>query len=208
MVHPHIHGRVLEVGAGQGANTQLLCKRSEIQWTCMEPDPKLAGEICKRIENGVLPKNCENFQGVFQNLPASFPYNTILYIDVLENIQDDWNEVRQAVNHLSTVGKLIVLGPAHNWLYSEFDSAIGHFRRYARKTLPFLATQNLLLEKTVYLDSAGFFLSLGHRLLFHRKMPSQSQIMFWDRWIVPLSQRLDPLLVQSMGKSVLGVWQR
>jgi hypothetical protein len=117
-------------------------------------------------------------------------------------------EIRQATNHLSPTGQLIVLSPAHNWLYSQFDSAVGHYRRYTRKKLQALATQSLLRGTTIYLDSVGLFLSLGNRLLLHRRMPSLSQIMFWDRWIVPLSRYLDPLFGQRIGKSVLGVWQR
>ena len=56
-------------------------------------------------------------------------YDTILYIDVLEHIEDDYAEIKHAMGLLTSGGRIIIVSPAHNWLYNPCDKAVGHFRR-------------------------------------------------------------------------------
>ena len=58
------------------------------------------------------------------------------------------------------------------------------------------------------LDAAGFFLSLGNRVLLRSASPSPQQIAFWDKAVVPLSRVLDRCLGYRFGKSVLAVWTK
>ena len=58
------------------------------------------------------------------------------------------------------------------------------------------------------MDSVGMLASLGNRLLLKSAMPTAQQIAVWDRLMVPLSRLADPLLLHTLGKSVLGVWTR
>jgi hypothetical protein len=102
---------------------------------------------------------------------------------------------------------VIVLAPAHQWLFTPFDSAIGHFRRYTRKTLAAAAPPELHTEKLIYLDAVGLAASLANRLLLKQSMPTHAQIQTWDRLMVPISRLLDPLLGNRAGKSVLGIWR-
>ena len=111
-----------------------------------------------------------------------------------------------AAAHLNRGGHIVVLSPAHPFLFTPFDSAIGHFRRYTRDSLRQAAPPQLALRKLIYLDSAGMLASLGNRLLLRSAMPTEKQILAWDRFLVPISRVLDPLLDGRAGKSVLGVW--
>jgi hypothetical protein len=54
---------------------------------------------------------------------------------VIEHIEDSTAELRRAVDLLAPGGHLLILVPAFNYLYSPFDKAIGHFRRYDKKIL-------------------------------------------------------------------------
>ena len=101
-----------------------------------------------------------------------------------------------------------MLSPAHPWLFTPFDAAIGHYRRYTRKTLAALAPPTLVQERLDYLDSAGLLLSLGNRLFLKSAHPTAAQILLWDRRVVPVSRVLDPLLRRRAGKSVLAIWRR
>ncbi|NIQ14480.1 MAG: methyltransferase type 12, partial [Candidatus Dadabacteria bacterium] len=112
-------------------------------------------------------------------------YDTILYIDVLEHIEDDYNELQSAKKLLSDTGTLIILSPAHQWLFSEFDEAIGHHRRYTKATLLKIIPDELNLINIRYLDSIGLFASLANRVLMRKSIPSMNQIKFWDRVMVP-----------------------
>ncbi len=105
-------------------------------------------------------------------------------------------------------GHLIVLSPAHPWLYTPFDKAIGHFRRYSRDTLLAVAPPALRLTSIHYLDSMGMLASLANKLFLKSATPTLGQIRFWDRVMVPCSKVLDVLTAHRFGKSLLAIWQR
>ena len=90
-----------------------------------------------------------------------------------------------------------MLSPAHPFLFTPFDAAIGHFRRYTRASLHRAAPATLSLEKLVYLDAAGMLASAGNRLLLRSAMPTERQILTWDRLLVPVSRRDRPDLCRA-----------
>jgi 2-polyprenyl-3-methyl-5-hydroxy-6-metoxy-1,4-benzoquinol methylase len=203
-----VRGEVLEVGAGIGANTVALADLSYKRWTCLEPDAVLAA----RIE---LPPGGrhQTAVGTIGDLSAdakfeTLLYDTILYIDVLEHIEDDRGEMARAAARLKPGGALIVLSPAHPFLFTPFDAAIGHFRRYTRASLHQTAPATLSIEKLIYLDAAGMLASAGNRMLLRSAMPTERQILTWDRLLVPVSRLIDPLLAGRVGKNVLGIWRK
>jgi SAM-dependent methyltransferase len=194
-LHPYIHGDVLEVGAGLGANTAVLRNVTKGRWLCLEPDPALARSL----------QGHELRVGTVQDIEAE-RFDTILYIDVLEHIEGDAAELKRAAALLRPGGRVIVLSPAHQSLYSPFDAEIGHFRRYDRASLSRISP--CPLERIFYLDSMGLFASAANRLLLKQSMPTLRQIQTWDRWIIPVSRLMDPLLGFCLGKTIVGVWKR
>jgi SAM-dependent methyltransferase len=202
-----IAGRVLDVGAGIGSNVPFLYNRDVAEWTCLEPDPELARRIEQRIATGAAPQECRVIVGTTASLDPGAAFDTILYIDVLEHVADDATELARARTHLAPGGRLVVLAPAHEFLFSPFDAAIGHYRRYSRARLMQLAPSQSAPVLCAMLDSAGFFASLANRAVLSQRMPTPRQIAFWDAWLVPLSRRLDPLLGRRFGKTVVAVWR-
>ena len=204
-----IQGDVLEVGAGLGGTTKVLCHEAIDSWTCLEPDAQLVEQLRTEIAHD-SPLGARPIQvttGTLADVPAGALFDTILYIDVLEHIENDRAEMLAAAQHLSPRGHLIVLSPAHNWLFSPFDQAIGHFRRYTRASLRDAAPQQLELVRLRYLDSVGLLASLANRTVLRSGHPTKSQIRFWDTCMVPLSRFVDPLFGYRVGKSVIGVWR-
>jgi len=197
-----VGGDVLEVGAGIGANTKLLSKLLYRRWVCLEPDQELIRYI-ELPPGGKLQKA----EGSIEDLPEEERFDTILYIDVLEHIQDDRRELIRAKQHLRPGGNLIVLSPAWPFLFSPFDRAIGHYRRYTRESLRAAAPTGIEERRVVYLDSAGLLASAGNRLLLRSRMPAEKQILTWDRVLVPVSRVIDGWLGWRVGKTVLGIWQ-
>jgi len=135
-------------------------------------------------------------------------YDTILYIDVLEHIETDAAEMAAAAELLRPGGHLAVLSPAFPWLFTEFDAAIGHHRRYTRGTLTALSPRSLVRRRCWYLDSVGLLASLANRFLLRASMPTKAQIRLWDRSFVPLSMWVDRLIGHSVGRSILAVWEK
>jgi len=203
-----LKGDVLEVGAGLGGTTEILCDGSQNSWLCLEPDQEMTESIRKKISAGELPACCRAQAGFRSELPESALFDAILYIDVLEHIENDKEEALGAVGHLKTGGHLIVLSPAHQFLYSPFDKAIGHYRRYSLEELRSAIPASLEPVSLRYLDSVGLFASLGNRMLLRQSMPTEDQILFWDRVLIPVSQIVDPILGYQFGKTVVGIWKK
>lgn len=206
MLRPFITGRVLEVGAGLGATTAVLATLPHSGWTCLEPDPDLAAALGRELANRNLPP-VELRCRCVADLVDVERYDTILYIDVLEHIADHREELARAARCLRPGGHLVVLAPAHPWLYSAFDSAVGHHRRYQRRSLAAITPDGLAVVRALYLDSVGLLASLANRCLMRQSQPTAAQIAFWDGALVPLSRYLDPLLGYRLGKTILTVWQ-
>jgi hypothetical protein len=207
-ITPFLGAEVLEVGAGLGGTTRLLCREGHGSWLCLEPDAELAGMLTQAHQRGELPQCCQVEVGTLAQLPPDHSFDTILYIDVLEHIEDDRGELERAAARLMPVGHLVVLSPAHPWLYSPFDRAIGHYRRYTRLSLRALTPPGTVLVRSIYLDSIGLLASLGNRLVLRHAMPSSRQIAFWDKVLVRCSRVVDPLFLHALGKSVVTVWRR
>jgi Methyltransferase domain len=197
----YIKGNILEVGAGLGSNTNLLHNPQCHQWLCLEPDYQLFTALQIAISSQEIP-NCQAQNGTIDLLEDQL-FDSILYLDVLEHIQDDKKEVIQVVQRLNIGGYLIILCPAHQWLFSPFDIAVGHYRRYNKASLKAVMPDNIQIIKLVYLDSIGLLANLGNRLLLKQSKPSSNQIEIWDKFMVSLSRLVDPLISYRAGKSVL-----
>lgn len=205
-IKPYIKGQVLEVGAGIAATTQLLNDGSAKKWILLEPDKEMSALLERKMESGELPANCLVQTGTIGRVNASF--DTIIYIDVLEHIEQDANELQKAAALLNAGGTIIVLSPAFNFLYNPFDKAIGHYRRYNKKMLKKITPAVLTLISIRYYDSTGYFAALMNKLLLRKKYPSQQQVLFWDNWLVPVSTITDKVFFHSFGKSIIAVWNK
>lgn len=206
LIRPYFGKRVVEVGAGLGATTQVMCDGLQEEWICLEPDPALRNEIDRLIADRRLPDCCRTRGGFVADLPLDASPDTLIYIDVLEHIAEDHLELERAAARLATGGHLIVLSPAFNFLYSSFDKSIGHYRRYDRKMFQALTPSGCHLERLFYLDSIGMTTSLMNRFLLSQSMPTVQQIKFWDTYLIPVARMTDRLIGYRFGRSILGVW--
>jgi SAM-dependent methyltransferase len=207
-IRAYLTGNVLEVGAGIGANTEVLQNDRASSWTCLEPDPALADRMRFRFQARTDLATCKVAVGTIETIDSNLQFDTILYIDVLEHIAEDHAELARASGVLRPGGRIIVLAPAHQWLFTPFDRAIGHVRRYDKATLAACTPRDCHLERIIYLDSVGLLASLGNRLILRQAEPGLNQILFWDRFLVPFSRFVDPITFHGIGKSILGIWKK
>jgi len=207
-IEPCLRGRVLEVGAGIGANAAALLTPDVEHWLCLEPDPRLAARIRGRLAANSLARRCRVLVGTLQSLRAAPHFDVVIYLDVLEHIEDDRGELLRAAERLAPGGHLAVLSPAYPALYTEYDAKIGHHRRYTRASLRAVAPQSLREERLENLDCIGALASLANRLLLRQGEMGARQLQLWDRAMVPVSRVVDPLLGRAVGRSVLGIWRK
>jgi hypothetical protein len=113
-----------------------------------------------------------------------------------------------AAERLAPGGHLVVLCPAHQAVYSPFDAAIGHYRRYDRSGLLGLTPRSLVPVTTFYLDSLGLVLSAVNRYVAKQSSPTPATIRIWDSSVVPLSRLFDSLTGYRLGRSVIGIWKK
>jgi len=205
LLQDYLKGDVLEVGAGKGNNTILLNSKRYSRWVSLEPDHELAEYLRKNIQENQYHENHEVINGTITSLGSAYMFDTILYIDVLEHIEDDKEELNKASCHLKPGGNLIILAPALPVLYSQFDAGIGHFRRYTKKTLKNIVPLSFKIERLLYLDSIGLFVSMGNRLFLRQRMPNFRQLRIWDSLIIPCSRRIDRVTGYRIGKSILAI---
>jgi SAM-dependent methyltransferase len=208
MLSSFLSGTVMEVGAGIGSNINFLDQNDIQEWFLVEPDPGFGDILSNKIRLGELPAKCRVIQGTISSVPGHLLFNTILYIDVIEHIEEHEKEIETAISHLRPGGFLIILAPAHPGLYSEFDKTIGHYRRYTlQQAQSLFPTDKGTFVKACYIDHVGYFLSFLNRWIFRKSSPSINTVQVWDRWLVPVSRKIDKLFGYRYGKSLLLVWQ-
>jgi len=206
-LQPYCGINILDVGAGIGATARAFRDHECDRWFALEPDEKLATQAGLAAKAGEFQANFKIQIGSTKELDHSELFDTILYIDVLEHISDHKEELTRVAKHLLPGGRIIVLSPAHQWLFTPFDQAVGHVRRYNRDSLLSAKPEHLSVERIFYLDSIGMMASLGNRLVLRTAMPNLTQIKIWDDWMVPLSTVVDKLTFNRIGKSIVGIFQ-
>ena len=178
-----IKGNILEVGAGIGSFTKNYIDKAE-KITLSEIDLNNYEIISKKFKNNKIKITNK----VTEKLNDT--YNTIMYLNVLEHIKNDKQEIKLALSKLNTGGHLIILVPAHQKLYSKFDKEIGHFRRYNISFFKKIKIKNVRVKKLVYLDMVGYILYFLNKLFFKEEIyPSQLKVFLWDKIFSPITIR-------------------
>ena len=199
---PYLKGDLCEVGAGRADNFPYLHVPGVQSLVGLEPDERLAQAASLNLQN-----NQQIICGSWEKIPEQ-EFDGIIYLDVLEHIENDQQELNRALSHLRPGGHLMILVPAHQFLYTPFDKKIGHYRRYNKKMLNGVIPKALTCQCLRYLDSVGVAASMANRLLLKTADPTPKQIAIWDKLMIPCSRLLDPLLGHQFGKSLLGIWAK
>lgn len=198
LVKDYIVGDVSEVGPGNGIFYQLYKELAE-KIDLYEPSSNFIDQLNKKKNKSTFIYN--NYFQQKENY-----YDTIIYMDVIEHIQDDIEEISKASKSLKKDGKLIINVPAFQHLYSNFDRDIDHKKRYHKQDFINISKKlNLKIIELKYYDSIGYFLSLiSKKMNLNYKKNFDKKIKLWDT-LVPFSRVLDSIILNSLGKSLIFV---
>ena len=201
LIKNYLSGKLLEVGPGKGGLTFFYSQFVK-KPTLIEPEKKLYKLLKKKFKkNNFVIKNC-----TISKIQKKF--DTIIYFDVLEHIEDDLKEIKTASKKLKKNRYLIFSVPAYQSFYSSFDKSVGHYKRYNKKDFIKISKKTgLKIDKLIYYDSIGFFLLVLNRIFSLKQTNLKNKLFFWNL-LIPLSKIIDFFTFNKFGKSLLCVFKK
>jgi hypothetical protein len=117
---------LVDVGAGIGLIGEFLHDaRPDATYRFVEPIAFLEAELEERYGAGANAKDESRFEDA----------SVVTLLDVLEHQEDDRAFMTELVAKLEPGTTLVVTVPAGSYLWSSWDEALGHYRRYDRDSL-------------------------------------------------------------------------
>jgi hypothetical protein len=160
--------KILDVGCGDAFISGQLQRSFELD-RYDGLDTNLSDSQIKQLSQ--TRKNINLYKNI-NDLKIEY-YNLILFLDVIEHVEDDYVFLNDVVNKYASYGAVILItAPAFNFLFSSHDRFLGHFRRYSLKQLNVLI-HNLRFE---CLSSGYLFLSI---------LPLRLLSVGFERFITP-----------------------
>lgn len=180
--------RILEFGAGTGNLAIHVSQMAPTRVNCVEIDESLI-----RILN---EREFQTFRDLESATNKLGRFDLIYSSNVLEHIEDDFSTlVALRESLVPSTGILILYLPAHQWLFSDLDRHVGHFRRYSKKQLLELITRaNFSVTEIHYTDTLGVLASLAIKILGYKgtlNIGSVRTMLLYDRLVHPVSKFLD-----------------
>ena len=199
---------VVEVGAGTGNFTSLLLTTEPSLHFALEPAANVFARLAERFAG--VP-NVRALRGTLADLSGEVAggADTVMYVNVLEHIEDDRRELERARETLRPGGHLCVFVPALPWLYGTADAAFGHHRRYTRGVLAGLvAAAGFRTVKLRHFDIAGILPWFVLFRVLKRPCFTAGQAKWYDRLAVPALRRMESAVAPPAGKNLLLVARR
>lgn len=158
---PNIEGDVLEVGAGSGLYVDIMASYGPLD--VIEVDE----ETCDALEQHDAVRT--SYRVGIPELQTDRRYGLIGAFDVLEHIESDSSALQWVSDHLTDNGVFIATVPAYQWLYSDHDRAVYHFRRYTERTLRQAFPPSLRIQTLTYFNTTLFPVAVAARAAWQVK---------------------------------------
>ena len=197
LLTPALGPRLLDVGAGIAAVTRLLAQRPVVRSVlAIEPAANLYPKLLAATADMAKVQSRQLTSGEVLQGGAAGDFDAVTYVNVLEHIEHDVDELRTAHSLLAPGGRVGVFVPAGPWLYGSMDRLSGHHRRYTKASLRAVAeAAGFEVDELRYADLASMrpYWAM-YRVLQVKRLGSGSGTAF-DAVLVPISrviQRLVP----------------
>ena len=203
LFNEYVGKNVLEVGAGRGKIIEILSNDKSKFFTLLELDNNFYDYLIKNLQSEkIIVKNKKTTQ-------INDKFDTIIYLDVIEHIDKDEEELNNALRLLEKNSHLIIIVPAFQILFSEFNKNVGHYRRYHKKFFKDYAQKNSLeIKQLKYFDVLGFFIVFLSKFIgLTNSKRNKLGIKIWN-FLIPLSKFLDKIIFHSLGKSIICVYKK
>jgi SAM-dependent methyltransferase len=148
--------QILEVGAGVGQNVPVIAEFGVVDVVEINPlglDGLRESGNVREIYDQPIP------------FELAETYDVIVAFDVLEHIEDDRGATDWIRAHLRPGGQLIATVPAYQWLFSDHDVALRHYRRYTRRRLSAIMPAGMTVKRAGYFNCVLFPLAAAMRIV-------------------------------------------
>ena len=188
--------RALDFGAGRGVLAQRFRALTGITAHCVEPDAQARAVLRERGFNAYESVDALKAQSI----------DFVWTVNVLEHIDDDAGTLVRLRALCARGARLFVWVPAFDHLWTAHDDAVGHKRRYTRVGLAeTVAHAGFAVRSVRYADALGYVAALGFKALKRKDARAPARALArYDRWVWPLSERLDRLGASAvLGKNLV-----
>jgi 2-polyprenyl-3-methyl-5-hydroxy-6-metoxy-1,4-benzoquinol methylase len=203
-ISPDCKGRILEIGSGIGNISKFfIADKREIVLSDLRDN--YCDILKEKFNNPVVKIDLvhPNFDQEYADLLETF--DSLFALNVVEHIEDDVLAIANCKKLLKNGGTLIILVPAYQWLFCNFDTELEHFRRYTHKSLKKIIVKNQLkIKKTFYFNVIGILgWFLSGKILKKKTIPEGQMGLF--NLLVPVFKLVDTITLKKIGLSVICV---
>ena len=205
--NPYLGQSLVEVGAGIGTFSDYIINNIKQPYTLSlyEPAENNFEELQKKYSTH---KNLKLIQGYFEHSDDN-KYDTLIVNNVLEHIDDDVNFIKEVNKSLVHEGKLLIFVPALDFLYSDFDKSLGHFRRYSKGSLTkMLESIGFKIIKARYFNFIGIITWYIFFKLLKKKTLNISSIKFYDKYVIPILVKVEGIFEPPLGQNLLVIAEK
>jgi len=207
-LRPFIGKHIVEVGAGMGSFTKFLLETQPASMTLLEPSISLFPILRERLPSldprGIAQARAATLAQAFAGTNAPRQPDTAIYVNVLEHIADDEQELRTLHSILPASGRLLIFVPANPWLMGTMDRHLRHFRRYKLDELAAKCrSAGFRIQLAEYFDVIGIVPWWVRYCLLQSDRMEPASVQLYDRIVVPISRILERFVTPPIGKSVI-----
>ena len=197
LIANYLGTKIAEIGSGVGNFTEFLLRNDQAIIDAFEPCYEMHA---RNVHSDNHRVTCIN--GNFENESSSCTnlYESVIFINVLEHIENDLHAIQRSYEIINKNGNIVIFVPALQFLYSDFDRCIGHFRRYSKiELIDLVQKSGFKVIKCNYFDSIGIipwfiFMKVMRFSLDHKNA------FFYDKLVVPWLKRIEKILTPPIGK--------
>ncbi len=201
---PFVRPPVLEIGAGIGNLSALFIHKSPITLSDLENEFVNILKDKFSQEKKVLVKKFDISRSPDSSMIKK--YNTVISVNVLEHIEDDFKALANLKKTLNINGKIIILVPAKKIAFSKLDKELGHFRRYEKEELSSLLSRaGFRVEKIGFFNIVGLLTWITRNYLSSQNVQlTARQVAMFDS-IVPIIKPIEKRIKIPVGISLIAV---
>lgn len=200
---PYLGGHVVEYGAGIGSNGEKLLRHVD-RLSLVEPMDRLFLKLAERflgapnvhLEHALLEDSVRRTR--------SDMFDGVVMINVLEHVADDQLALREFYRILRPNGHICIFVPALQFLFSDYDQLVGHYRRYDLTELTkSVSAAGFKIRRANYFDLIGIAPWFITMRLLRRKRINSGMADIYDKCVVPFGRFLESIVPPPIGKNII-----